>query len=138
LIAEDHPVNIKYLRYLLEKLGHQTIGCENGKLALEYLQQNEVDLVLMDMHMPVMDGITATREIRQLGTAMASVKIIMVSADAVNDTRQTAYQAGVDDFISKPVQADGLRQALDRCFYSAGDIDASGTMQDQATLLTTR
>jgi len=121
LVAEDHPVNIKYLKYLLEKMGHQTISCENGKLAFEAVQNNPVDVILMDMHMPVMDGITATQAIRKLGSPMGDVKIIMVSADILSDTRQIAFKAGVNDFITKPVQADGLRQALERCFFEAAD-----------------
>lgn len=130
MIVEDHPINIKYLQYLLEKMGHQTISCENGRLALECLKKTTVDVILMDMHMPVMDGINATLAIRQLGNAMASVKIIMVSADVLNDTRQVAFEAGVNDFITKPVQADGLRQALDRSLYeTTANIEVGNTDQ---------
>jgi signal transduction histidine kinase/FixJ family two-component response regulator len=121
LVVDDHPVNIKYLTYLLEKMGHQTISFENGKLALEAVQNNPVDVILMDMHMPVMDGIAATQAIRKLGAPIGDVKIIMVSADVLSDTRRMAFKAGVNDFITKPVQADGLRQALERCFFEAAD-----------------
>lgn len=121
LVAEDHPVNMKYLTYLLEKMGHQIISCENGKLAFEAVQNNPVDVILMDMHMPVMDGITATQAIRKLGSPVGDVKIIMVSADILSNTRRIAFIAGVNDFITKPVHADGLRQALERCFFEAAD-----------------
>jgi signal transduction histidine kinase/CheY-like chemotaxis protein len=127
LIAEDHPVNIKYLRILLEKMGHETISCENGIQVLECLQKYHVDVILMDLHMPLMDGLSATRAIRQLDSTAADVKIIMVSADILNDTRQTAIEAGVNDFIAKPVQADSLRQALDRAMYETQvHLDATG------------
>ena len=126
LIAEDHPINIKYLRILLEKMGHEIISCENGMQVLECIQTYPIDVILMDLHMPVMDGLSATRVIRQLDSAAARVKIIMVSADILNDTRQAAFEAGVDEFVAKPVQADNLRQALDRCFYETSDfLDAS-------------
>lgn len=116
LIAEDHPINVKYLEILLEKMGHTTFSCENGAHVLECLKILQVDVILMDLHMPVLDGISTTKAIRKLEGAVANVKIIMVSADILNETRRLALEAGVTEFLSKPVQADGLRQALHRSF----------------------
>ena len=116
LIAEDHPVNVKYLEILLEKMGHTTVTCENGACVLECLKVHQVDVILMDLHMPVMDGISTTRAIRNLGGTLADVKIIMVSADILPEARRLAFEAGVTEFLSKPVQATSLRQALHRNF----------------------
>lgn len=116
LIAEDHPVNVKYLQILLENMGHTTINCENGACVLACLENVQVDVILMDLHMPVMDGISTTRAIRNLTGAIADIKIIMVSADILPEARRLAYEAGVTEFLSKPVQADQLSQALSRSF----------------------
>jgi two-component system, sensor histidine kinase len=116
LIAEDHPVNVKYLEILLEQMGHTTVTCENGARVLEYLKVHQVDVILMDLHMPVLDGISTTKAIRNLEGALADVKIIMVSADILPEARRLAFEAGVNEFLSKPVQATSLRQALSRNF----------------------
>lgn len=116
LIAEDHPINVKYLEILLKKMGHTTVTCENGARVLECLKVLEVDVILMDLHMPVLDGISTTKAIRNLEGALAGVKIIMVSADILPEARRLAFEAGVTEFLSKPVQAIGLHQALNRSF----------------------
>jgi two-component system, sensor histidine kinase len=116
LVADDHPVNSQYLRTVLAQMGHVASTCENGLQAVQRLQTDTFDVILMDLHMPVMDGISATRAVRQLGSSAAATKIIMVSADILNDTRQSALEAGVDGFIAKPVQQDALRKALALCY----------------------
>jgi signal transduction histidine kinase/CheY-like chemotaxis protein/HPt (histidine-containing phosphotransfer) domain-containing protein len=116
LIAEDHPINVKYLEILLKKMGHTTVSCENGASVLEQLKVLQVDLILMDLHMPVLDGISTTKAIRNLQGPLADVKIIMVSADILPEARRLAFEAGVTEFLSKPVQATSLRQALNRSF----------------------
>jgi signal transduction histidine kinase/DNA-binding NarL/FixJ family response regulator len=116
LIAEDHPINVKYLEILLKKMGHTTLTCENGARVLECLKVHQVDVILMDLHMPVMDGISTTRAVRNLGDEFADVKIIMVSADILPEARRLAFDAGVTEFLSKPVQMPKLRQALYRNF----------------------
>ena len=112
LVAEDHPVNARYLRTLLEQMGHRATVCVNGAQALEWVQREAFDALLMDLQMPVMDGISATRAIRQLKGAAAVIPIVMVSADVLSGARQAALQAGVNGFITKPVNPDSLRQAL--------------------------
>jgi two-component system, sensor histidine kinase len=112
LVADDHPVNAKYLSILLEHMGHDASSCANGAEVLECLRTQTFDVILMDLHMPVMDGITATRAVRQLKGPAAATKIIMISADILNDTRQNALEAGVDGFVAKPVQEVSLRKAL--------------------------
>ena len=112
LIAEDHPVNARYLSILLQQMGHQFTVCVNGAQALEWVQREAFDALLMDLQMPVMDGISATRAIRQLKGAAAATPIVMISADILSGARHAALQAGVNGFIAKPVNPDSLRQAL--------------------------
>ena len=116
LIAEDHPVNVKYLQILLENMGHTAVSCENGERVLEILKHIQVDVILMDLHMPVMDGISTTKAIRSLEGAIAGIKIIMVSADILPEARRLAFEAGVTEFLSKPVQVNRLQRALNRSF----------------------
>ena len=112
LVAEDHPVNARYLGILLEQMGHRATICANGAQAVKWVQREAFDALLMDLQMPVMDGISATRAIRQLKSGAAAIPIVMVSADILPGARQAALQAGVNGFIAKPVNPDSLRQAL--------------------------
>ncbi|MFN3495372.1 MAG: ATP-binding protein, partial [Hydrogenophaga sp.] len=115
LVAEDHPINLKYMSILLERMGHDAVFCENGQEALELVQKQAFDVVLLDYHMPVLDGLATTRAIRALPGPQAQTKIILVTADGVNDTRKRAVEVGVDSFTSKPLQSDDLVRALQAC-----------------------
>lgn len=115
LVAEDHPINLKYMSVLLDKMGHQATFCENGQQALHWLRQKRYDVVLLDYHMPVLDGLATTQAIRAMEGPVADIKIILVTADVVNDTRRLARDVGVNEFTSKPLQADDLQRALARC-----------------------
>jgi two-component system, sensor histidine kinase len=115
LVAEDHPINLKYMNILLQKMGHEATFCENGQEALQLLQQDTFDLVLLDYHMPVLDGLATTEAIRALKGPESAVKIILITADVVNDTRRRAREVGVDEFASKPLQVDELQSAIGRC-----------------------
>ncbi len=123
LVAEDHPVNLKYLNLLIERMGHEAVFCENGFEALQMLNRQTFDAVLLDYHMPVLDGIATTREIRLLPAPAGAVPVIMVTADVVNDTRQLAAEAGVTQFAPKPLQEADLRRALRRCGLLEGSAD---------------
>ncbi|MEZ5701702.1 MAG: ATP-binding protein [Burkholderiaceae bacterium] len=115
LVAEDHPINLKYMSILLEKMGHEATFCENGQEALALLQRQPFDLVLLDYHMPVLDGLATTEAIRALDGPQSEVKIILVTADVVNDTRKRAREVGVSEFASKPLQIEELTSAIERC-----------------------
>ena len=112
LVAEDHPVNRKYLSILLQRLGHEATFCDNGKLALNALVQGDYELVLMDIHMPVMDGLTATRAIRALPWPHSQVPIIALTADVLQEARDQAKAAGVNAFIAKPVKQEDLEPVM--------------------------
>ena len=120
LVADDHPINLKYMSILLEKMGHEAVFCENGEEALQRLAEQDFDVVVLDYHMPVLDGLATTEAIRQLNNPAAHIKVILVTADVVNDTRQRSLAVGVDEFISKPLQAADLERALQRCSLPDG------------------
>ena len=115
LVAEDHPINLKYMSILLEKMGHEAVLCENGQEALQLLARQPFDVVLLDYHMPVLDGLATTEAIRLLEGDTAQIPVILVTADVVNDTRKRALEVGVSAFASKPLQGEDLRHALRQC-----------------------
>ncbi len=115
LVAEDNPVNRKFVGILLERMGYQTTFCENGQLAVAYVQNEDFDLVLMDVHMPVMDGLAATRAIRALAGKARNIPIIALTADAMNNAQEEAIGAGVNFFVTKPVHMARLQEAIARC-----------------------
>lgn len=108
LLAEDHPVNRKFMSILLERLGYEVTFCENGELAVDALHSDDYDLVLMDIHMPVMDGLTATRKIREMAPHKSRIPIIALTADVLQEARDQAQAAGVNAFLAKPVKPEEL------------------------------
>lgn len=103
LLAEDDLVNQEVAIGVLEKAGHSVIVAENGKLALEALEKDTFDLVLMDVQMPVMDGFEATRLIRQMNGDIKDIPIIAMTAHAMEGDRERCIEAGMNDYIAKPI-----------------------------------
>ena len=127
LVAEDHPVNRQYMAALLDNLGHQAHFTANGEEAVQAAQQQCFDVVLMDLHMPVLDGLAATRAIRALqGRTATTVPIVALTADTLEQTRQRCLVAGMNDFLTKPVSPQKLTTSLRRLFGNAA-CDASGS-----------
>jgi CheY-like chemotaxis protein len=124
LVAEDHPINRKYLAALLERLGHPARFVENGADALAAVKEHAYDLVLMDVHMPVMDGIGATEAIRTLAPPAGRTRIVALTADVFADTRDRCMAAGMDEVMTKPVSLQDLRAVLARqgVAQRAGDV----------------
>jgi CheY-like chemotaxis protein len=89
---------------MLSTLGYHAAIAENGATCLELVQDGSYDAILMDMHMPVMDGLEATRAIRRLDSAVSRIPIIALTASALQGERQKCLQAGMDDFITKPIE----------------------------------
>ncbi len=119
LVAEDHPVNRQYLAALLENLGHQAHFTTNGQEAVQAARARRFDVVLMDLHMPLLDGLGATRAIRSLpDSAAAAVPIVALTADAFEQTRDRCVVAGMNDFLTKPVSPQKLASSLRRLFGS--------------------
>jgi len=121
LVAEDHPVNRQYMEALLQGMGHEPVFAGNGVEAVQALRERRFDVVLMDLHMPVLDGVGATLSIRALpDSAAATVPIIALTADAFAQTRERCLMAGMNDFLAKPVSPERLSAMLRRLFGGPG------------------
>ena len=112
LVAEDHPVNRKVVGLLLQSMGHQVSFAEDGQQALTIASQSDFDLVLMDIHMPVMDGLSSARHIRALPGERGQVPIVALTADVMNDAQTQAMAAGMNAFLSKPLQKTQLQAVM--------------------------
>jgi len=121
LVAEDHAVNQKFMSLMLQRMGYQATFCENGQTAVEAIALAPYDLVFMDIHMPVMDGLSATRAIRAMGGPQSQVPIIALTADVLPEARSQAKAAGVNSFITKPVKQDELESAIAQVLTSVRD-----------------
>jgi len=130
LVAEDNAVNRLFLAALLGRMGHSAHFVENGLEALQAVQEHRFDIVLMDVHMPVMDGIAATEAIRRLDAQAAALPVVALTADAYADTRTRCLSAGMDDVLVKPLGMPELDALFRRCFGSAaapsGDAPRNG------------
>ncbi|PID78949.1 hypothetical protein CSB20_12560 [bacterium DOLZORAL124_64_63] len=114
LLAEDNPVNQLYARRVLQQMGADPICVANGQEALQRVQENTFDLVLMDCQMPKMDGYEATRRIRQLGGVYQDLPIIALTAFAMSEDRDICLAAGMNDYVTKPVDRSLLVAAIAR------------------------
>jgi CheY-like chemotaxis protein len=112
LVVEDYPDTRSFMRFMLEDYGYEVVEAENGEKAVEAVKYNPPDLILMDMSMPVMDGLTATKTIRKFD-GMARLPIIAVTAYGQSYYRQ-AMEAGCDDLINKPLDPNVLKPILNQ------------------------
>jgi CheY-like chemotaxis protein len=122
LVADDAPVNIDLLVNVLGRAGHQLVTAENGQLAVDRYAEGVFDLVLMDIQMPVLTGLQATREIRKIENERGSprVPIIALTADVDAELRFVAVDAGMDGFIMKPLDMALLKAEMTRLVGGAG------------------
>jgi PAS domain S-box-containing protein len=126
LLAEDNAVNRRVAAGLLEKRGYEVLIATNGREALEILERETVDAVLMDLQMPVMGGFEATRVIREREVARdRRTPIIAMTAHAMKGDRERCLEAGMDDYVSKPVKPSDLVAALERAVPRAGTAGAA-------------
>ena len=114
LLAEDNPTNQILAQEVLSRLGYGVEVAGNGREVLEALQQKPYDVILMDVHMPEMDGLDATREIRRRFAAADQPRIIALTADAMEEDRRKCLDIGMDDYLSKPLLLPALIGALQR------------------------
>jgi PAS domain S-box-containing protein len=114
LVADDNAVNRRLTEQYLQKLGCQISMAENGAQAIEAVEGGGVDLVLMDCHMPVMDGFEATARIRHSDSPYAKTPIVALTASATAEDRDLCLTAGMNDFLPKPLVFDELRVVLSR------------------------
>jgi CheY-like chemotaxis protein len=115
LVAEDNPVNVKLITIVLGRLGYRPDIAGNGLEVLAALQRQRYDVVLMDVQMPEMDGIEATRRICAEWTNGDRPRIIALTAGVLAEQRQACLDAGIDEFLDKPIVLNRLVQALNRC-----------------------
>jgi len=112
LIAEDNPMNQHVIVHILKKLGYEPVVVKNGQEALEAANQKDYDLILMDMQMPVMDGLEATKLIRQ--TLVKQPVIIALTANTMAGDEQVCLEAGMDDYLAKPILLENLMNKLEK------------------------
>ena len=115
LVAEDNHVNQVVLQALLSKTGHRIDMVANGSEAVSAVIRGPYDLVLMDIHMPEMDGVTASRRIRELSGEVGKLPIIALTANAMKGDREKYIAAGMTDYVSKPINPRKLIMAIARC-----------------------
>ena len=121
LCVEDNPINQKVVKRLIGKRVNQLYFADNGREALNILNTVPVDVVLMDIHMPVMDGIETTLEIRKSNETYANVIIIALTADPDYQQRRICRNIGMDDTIAKPVKREDILDAFDRTLSKLSD-----------------
>ncbi|MBN2009011.1 response regulator [candidate division KSB1 bacterium] len=116
LLAEDNIINQKVTVKLLEKWGHSVVVVENGKHAIESLKEQPFDLILMDIQMPEMDGLEATRLIRNSlsGEYDSHTPIVALTAHALKADKEKCFEAGMDDFLTKPIEEDVMQRMLNK------------------------
>jgi len=115
LLAEDNPINQKVATRVLERRGHTVVTASDGRKALECLERERFDLVLMDVQMPIMDGFKATAAIRKKERASGDrLPVVAMTAHAMKGDRERCLAAGMDDYLSKPLRPEDLFRTIDR------------------------
>jgi CheY-like chemotaxis protein len=127
LLAEDHPTNRLVVELMLRAGEVDLVSVENGAQAIEASREQDFDCILMDMEMPVMDGLTAIREIRRREGVQGSapVTIFALSAHTSEDHKQLSSAAGADGHLTKPIHPDALLKALGQALASRGAVTAA-------------
>jgi CheY-like chemotaxis protein len=114
LLAEDNVINRKVAQRLLERLGYEVDLVSDGRAAVDAWQAGQYDLILMDCQMPEMDGYEATREIRRRENGARRIPIVALTAHAMKGADAECLAAGMDDYLTKPIDANALRVCLER------------------------
>jgi len=120
LVAEDNAVNQRVAMLLLKRIGYRATMVANGLEAVEAAERTDFDAILMDVEMPEIDGCEATRRIRAQRSSTTRPWIIALTAGAMRGDRERALAAGMNDFVTKPVRAEALAEALVRAHEAVG------------------
>ena len=118
-MVDDVPANLVVVEKMLDNLGYQVEMVTNGLEAIEAAQSKHYDLIFMDIQMPEMDGLEATRKIRALGLESSSIPIVAITANTQESDRNACIEVGMNDFIAKPFVKKQLVTLLDRYFPAA-------------------
>lgn len=132
LLVDDHATNRKAAKLILGKRGYTVLEAENGFVALEKIMENPVDLVLMDIQMPGMDGYETTRKIRELGENYQKIPIIALTANAMLQDRERCLAAGMNGHIAKPFKLEELTQVYETYLRDGED---RGSVPQQLTMI---
>jgi CheY-like chemotaxis protein len=124
LLAEDNPVNQKIAMRLLEQMGYHADVAGNGLEAIAAIEGSIYDIVLMDVQMPELDGLEATRRIRRRWPGTAGPRIVAMTANAMEGDREACLDAGMDDYISKPIRPEALNAVLSETARRTGSAPA--------------
>ncbi len=122
LMAEDNVINQKVATRILSQMGYRPDVVHNGAEVLEALERQKYDVILMDIQMPEMDGLEATRRIRQTYTGAKRPWIIAMTANAMDSDRKNCFEAGMDGYLSKPVRIEALEAELTRSSENIGQV----------------
>jgi CheY-like chemotaxis protein len=120
LLVEDNAVNQKVALHVLQNMGYRADVAGNGREAIAALYRQPYDLVLMDVQMPEMDGLEATRSICQQWSRLQRPRIVAMTANAMQGDREACLEAGMDDYMSKPIRREELVQVLSKCSQVTG------------------
>ena len=123
LLAEDNEINALLATTILEEAGFSVEAVVNGAEAIDAARRGGFDLILMDVQMPVLDGLQATREIRTLGGPAGAVPIVALTANAMRSDQDICLDAGMNDFVSKPLDPDGF---LNTVYRFVGEVAGAG------------
>jgi two-component system sensor histidine kinase RpfC len=135
LVAEDNRTNQMVVAKVLERAGHRVVMVENGEAAFDALVAKEFDLAIMDVNMPVMNGIEATKMYRFAALGRSRLPIIALTADATENTRHRCEEAGMDLCLTKPIEPHRLIEAIDSLMEkSVGEIDSDRALAETALI----
>ena len=114
LVAEDNLINQKVAMINLKKLGHKVEIAVNGQMAVDMYKSGNYDVILMDIQMPILDGLEATIAIRKYEeeNGLDKTKIIAITANALNEDKDKCFEVGMNEYITKPIQTDELKNML--------------------------
>lgn len=139
LLVEDNPVNQKLATRILEKMGHHVTVVEDGKKALDSLASGNFKLILMDVQMPVMDGYEATQSIRAIEEKTgAHIPIVAMTAHAMKGDREKCLEAGMDGYISKPIEIKELYEIIENLFPAEKDEEPAEAASDRHEIIVDR
>ena len=118
MVAEDYDDTRTMMRQLLEMNGYEVVEAANGQEAVELVRQNCPDLILMDLNMPLMDGLAATEQIRECREMCKSVTILAITAHDTYGMKEAALEAGCNGYLTKPIDFDHLQKVINRILVS--------------------